>query len=74
MSDRDKLNCILDYLEAFKADLWTDFINGNEVTRPIVAAKESVIEEIIDYIERDTGETVSTSDGYLFKEEIYNGC
>ncbi len=66
MSDRDKLNCILDYLEAFKEDLWRDFINGNEVTRPIVDAKKSVIDEIIDYIERKTGETVSTSNEYLY--------
>ena len=52
MSDREKLNCILDYLEAFDKDLWKDFINGNEVTRPIINAKKSVIDEIIDYIER----------------------
>jgi len=39
-------------------DLWNEFINGNEVTRPIIDAKKSVIDEIIDYIERKTGETV----------------
>ena len=65
MNDRDKLNCILDYLEAFKADLWRDFLNGNEVTRPIVEAKKSVIDEIIDYIERKTGEIVETSNEYF---------
>ena len=68
MNDRDKLNCILDYLEAFETDLWTDFLNGSEVTRPIVAAKESVIEEIIDYIERETGERVRTSKEYYLYE------
>lgn len=66
MSDRDKLNCILDYLEAFKSDLWTDFLNGNEVTRPFIEAKESVIDEIIDYIERETGETVRTSNECIY--------
>jgi len=66
MTDRDKLNCILDYLEAFEADLRTDFLNGNEVTRPIINAKESVIEEIIDYIECRTGERVRTSNIYLY--------
>jgi len=58
MTDREKLNCIFDYLDAFHVDLWNEFINGNEVTRPIIDAKKSVIDEIIDYIERKTGETV----------------
>ena len=61
MNDRDKLNRIFDYLEALDADLYTDFLNSNEVTSPIVAAKKSVIDEIIEYIERETGETVRTS-------------
>lgn len=58
MTDHEKLNCILDYLGAFHVDLFNEFINGNEVTRPIIDAKESVIDEIIDYIERKTGEMV----------------
>jgi len=58
MTDREKLNCILDYLNAFHVDLSNDLINSNEVTRPIIEAKQSVIDEIIDYIERKTGETV----------------
>ena len=58
MSDSEILNCILDYLATFDEDLWKEFINGNEVTRPIVNAKKSVIDEIIDYVERLTGETV----------------
>jgi hypothetical protein len=58
MSDSEILNCILDYLATFNEDLWKEFINGNEVTRPIVNAKKSVIDEIIDYVERLTGETV----------------
>jgi hypothetical protein len=58
MTDREKLNCILDYLGAFHVDLFNEFINGNEVTRPIINAKESVIDEIIDYIECKTGEMV----------------
>ena len=61
MNDRDKLNRIFDYLEALDADLYTDFLNSNEVTSPIVEAKKSVIDEIIEYIERETGETVRTS-------------
>lgn len=65
MNDRDKLNRIFDYLEAFEADLWTDFFNGNEVTRPIVDAKKSVIDEIIEYIEREIGETVRTSEATI---------
>lgn len=58
MTDREKLNCIFDYLDAFNKNLLDEFINGNEVTRPIIDAKKSVIDEIIDYIERQTGETV----------------
>lgn len=58
MTDREKLNCILDYLNEFHVDLSNESINSNEVTRPIIAAKQSVIDEIIDYIERKTGETV----------------
>lgn len=58
MTDREKLNCIFDYLNAFDKDLLDEFLNGNEVTRPIINAKKSVIDEIIDYIERETGETV----------------
>ena len=58
MSDREKLNLIFDYLDVLDKDLWDEFLNGNEVTRPIVNAKKSVIDEIIDYIERLTGETV----------------
>lgn len=65
MNDRDKLNRIFDYLEALDADLWTDCLNGNEVTRPIVEAKKSVIDEIIDYIERETGETVRSSEATI---------
>lgn len=65
MNDRDKLNRIFNYLEAFEADLWTDCLNSNEVTRPIVEAKKSVIEEIIEYIERETGETVRTSEATI---------
>ena len=52
MNDYEKLNCILDYLYAFDEDLWKKFINGNEVTRPIIDAKKSVIDEIIKYVER----------------------
>ena len=66
MNDRDKLNCILDYLEAFEEDLSNDFINGSEVTRPFINAKQSVIDEIIDYIECVTGENVRTSNKYLY--------
>ena len=66
MNDRDKLNYILDYLEAFEEDLSNDFINGSEVTRPFINAKQSVIDEIIDYIECVTGERVRTSNGYLY--------
>ena len=69
MTDRDKLNCIFDYLEAFEEDLRTDFLNGNEVTRPFIDAKESVIDEIIDYIECVTGEKVRTSNEYLYEGE-----
>ncbi len=58
MTDREKLNRIFDYLNAFHVDLSNDLINSNEVTRPIIEAKQSVIDEIIDYIERKTGETV----------------
>lgn len=68
MTDHDKLNCILDYLEAFEADLWADFLNSNEVTRPIIDAKEFVIDEIIDYIECQTGERVRTSKEYYLYE------
>lgn len=50
MSDSEKLNCILVYLEAFDKDLWCDFLNGNEITRPIIEAERSVVDEIIDYI------------------------
>ena len=66
MNDRNKLNCILDYLEAFEEDLSNDFINGSEVTRPFINAKQSVIDEIIDYIECVTGENVRTSNKYLY--------
>ena len=66
MNDRDKLNCILDYLEAFEEDLSNDFINDSEVTRPFINAKQSVIDEIIDYIECVTGENVRTSNKYLY--------
>lgn len=66
MNDRDKLNCLLSYLEDFKTDLRRDSLNSNEVTGPIVAAKESVIDEIIDYIERETGEIVITSNEYPY--------
>ena len=58
MSDSEILNYLLDYLVAFNEDLWKEFINGNEVTRPILDAKKSVIDEIIDYVERLTGEPV----------------
>ena len=68
MTDRDKLNCIFDYLEAFEEDLWTDFLNGNEVTRPIIEAKKSTLDEIIDYIECVTGERVRTSKEYYLYE------
>lgn len=65
MNDRDKLNRIFDYLEAFEADLYTDSLNSNEATRPIVEAKKSVIDKIIDYIERETGEMVRTSEATI---------
>jgi hypothetical protein len=67
MNDRDKLNCIFDYLEAFEEDLWTAFLNGSEVTRPFINAKQSVIDEIIDYIECVTGERVRISNEYLYE-------
>lgn len=50
MGDSDKIDCIIDYLEEFDEALWYDFLNGNEITRPIIDAKKSVVDEIIDYI------------------------
>lgn len=50
MSDSEKINCIFDYLEAFEEDLWREFINSNEITRPIIEAKKSVVDEIKEYI------------------------
>lgn len=50
MSDSEKINCIIEYLEAFDEDLWNDFLDSNEITRPIINAKKSVVDEIKDYI------------------------
>lgn len=50
MGDSEKLSYIIDYLAAFNEDLWEDFLGGNEITRPIIEAKHSVVDEIIDYI------------------------
>ena len=50
MNDSDKIDCIINYLEDFDEALWYDFLSSDEITRPIIDAQKSVVDEIMDYI------------------------
>lgn len=51
---RDLVN-LLQYIEQFKKDLYSDYHNASYDIKPYIDAKISVIEEIIDYVENNLG-------------------
>lgn len=51
----DALDCMLEYIKTFEQDLRQDYMNASYETRFIIAHKLDVIEEIIDYAEKNLG-------------------
>lgn len=61
MNDRDLLMLIAEYLDLYEQDVYREYNRASDDVRPLVQAQLSVVSEIIDYIEQETGIAVRTT-------------
>lgn len=70
MTPNEKLDLLLEYLEAFELDLQNDYMKASDDIRPFIGGKLNTLEEIIDYAENNLGLIVRTN-GWIRINEIY---
>ena len=61
MNDHDLLMLIADYLDLYEQDVYRKYNKVSDDVKPLVQAQISVVSEIIDYIEQETGIVVRTA-------------
>lgn len=66
MTSNEKLNLLLDYLEAFEMDLQDDYMKASNDIRPFIGEKLNILEEIIDYAENNLGLIVRENYGSVY--------
>ena len=55
MTSGEKLDLLLEYLEAFEWDLRDEYMKASNDIRPFIGGKLNTLEEIIDYAENNLG-------------------
>ena len=66
MTPNEKLNLLLEYLEAFEMDLQDDYMKASDDIRPFIGGKLNTLEEIIDYAENNLGLIVRENYGNAY--------
>lgn len=61
MNDHDLLMIIADYLDWYELDIYSKYDKVSDDVKPLIQARMSVVTEIIDYIEQNTGIAVRTT-------------
>ena len=63
MTPNEKLDLLLEYLEAVELDLQDDYMKASNDIRPFIGGKLNTLEEIIDYTENNLGLIVRENHG-----------
>ena len=61
MTDHDLLMPIADYLDSCELDVYREYDKVSDDVKPLIQARMSVVTEIIDFIEQETGIVVRTT-------------
>lgn len=61
MTDHDLLMLIADYLDSYELDVYREYDKVSDDVKPLIQARMSVVTEIIDFIEQETGIVVRTT-------------
>ena len=63
MTPNEKLDLLLEYLEAFELDLQDNYMKASNDIRPFIGGKLNTLEEIINYTENNLGLIVRENHG-----------
>lgn len=61
MNDRDSLISIAEYLDLYEQDVYRKYNRASDDVKPLVQAQMSVVSEIINFVEQETGIVVRTT-------------